>query len=157
MRLKCVHGDRLACDRRLPKNVESAAKECCAAFTTRRDIGLVERQESLCQGSAGQRRAWKKVAARLEFSKQSALLESIGAIERFDDQSVGTLRDGLGLKELRRSERAKAPSKRKRVDDDSIDGWRAAVRGYLKRSPVHRMVFAAAVAPALLDRKLLIR
>ena len=83
--------------------------------------------------SAGQRRAWKKVAARLEFSKQAALLECIGAVERFDDESLATLRDGLGLKESRRSERAtKAPTKRKRVDDDSIDSWRVAVRGYLK-------------------------
>jgi hypothetical protein len=100
--------------------------------------------------SAGQRRAWKKVAARLEFSKQAALLECIGAVERFDDESMATLRDGLGLKESRRSARAKTPSKRKRVDDDSIDGWRVAVRGYLKKSATHRIVFAAALAERLL-------
>jgi uncharacterized protein YjaG (DUF416 family) len=45
---------------------------------------------------AGQRRAWKKAAAQEEFGKQSALLQAIGPLERFDDHTTAELRSGLG-------------------------------------------------------------
>jgi uncharacterized protein YjaG (DUF416 family) len=100
---------------------------------------------------AGQRRAWKKAAAREEFGKQSALLEAIGAVTRFDEQTIARLRTDLGpATEPGRGGQAKSPGKRKRVDDDSIDGWRVAVRGYLNRSPAHRIAFVASLAERLL-------
>jgi uncharacterized protein YjaG (DUF416 family) len=99
---------------------------------------------------AGQRRAWKRVAAREEFDKQSVLLEAIGSIERFDDQIIAGLRSDLGpTKQSGRGGRARSPGKRKQVDDDSIDGWRVAVRGYLNRSAPHRIAFVAALAERL--------
>jgi uncharacterized protein YjaG (DUF416 family) len=96
---------------------------------------------------AGQQRAWKKVAAQKERAKQTALLEGIGPLVQFDDQAVAQLRSQLGLTDRpNRTRRARPPSKKKRVDDDSIDGWRVAVRGHLKRSAAHRVVFTAALA-----------
>jgi uncharacterized protein YjaG (DUF416 family) len=93
---------------------------------------------------AGQRRAWKKVAVQGEFAKQLALLEAIGPIVHFDDQTIAGLRCGLGP--AKRSGRARPPSKKKRVDEDSIDGHRAAVRACLKSSAAHRIAFVAALA-----------
>ena len=97
---------------------------------------------------AGQRRAWKKVAARGECARQCALIEAIRPIARFDEHSVSTLRSGLSP--AQKSARARSPSKRKRVDNDSIDGWRFAVGQYLKRTPTHRIAFAASLAERLL-------
>jgi uncharacterized protein YjaG (DUF416 family) len=100
---------------------------------------------------AGQRRAWKKKTVQEEFGKQSALIEAIDPIGRFDDQAIARLRSGLGpVVPLSRAGRTKSPSKRKRVDNDSIEGWCLAVRGYLKRSSEHRIAFVAALAERLL-------
>jgi uncharacterized protein YjaG (DUF416 family) len=99
---------------------------------------------------AGGRRAWQRVAAREELAQQSTLLEKVGAITRFDDQTVATLRSGLGPKGQHGGGRKpRAQGKKKRVDDDSIDGWRGAVSGYLKKSAEHRIAFAAALAERL--------
>lgn len=100
---------------------------------------------------AGQRRAWKKVAVREEFGKQSALLEAIGPIMHFDDQTIASLRSGLALAERPgRAGRTKPPTKKKRVDDESIEGHRAAVRAYLKKAGQHRIAFVAALAERFL-------
>jgi hypothetical protein len=61
------------------------------------------------------------------------LLEAIGPIARFDDQAIAGLRSGLGPAERRgRAGRTRSPAKKQRVDDDSIEGHRAAVRAQLK-------------------------
>ena len=100
---------------------------------------------------AGQRRAWKRIAVQEEVGKQSALREAIGRIVRFDDQTIASLRSGLGpVKRSGRAGRTRPPSKMKRVDDDSIEGHRVAVRAYLKKSGEHRIAFVAALAERLL-------
>jgi uncharacterized protein YjaG (DUF416 family) len=100
---------------------------------------------------AGQRRAWQRSAVQEEVRKQSALREAVGAIVRFDDQTIASLRSGLGPAERSgRAGRARPPSKKKRVDEDGIEGHRAAVRAFLKKSAVHRIAFVAALAERLL-------
>ena len=100
---------------------------------------------------AGQRRAWKRIAVREEVRKQSALREAIGPIVRFDDQTIVSLRCGLGpAKRSGGAGRTRAPSKKKRVDDETIEGHRAAVRAYLKKAAEHRIAFVAALAERLL-------
>jgi uncharacterized protein YjaG (DUF416 family) len=100
---------------------------------------------------AEQQRAWKKVRVQDEFRKQSAAIKAIGAIVTFDDQTIARLRHDLGLaKTLDRKSRPRSPSKSKRVDDDSIDGWRVVVSKHLNRSGAHRIAFVASLAERLL-------
>jgi uncharacterized protein YjaG (DUF416 family) len=109
---------------------------------------------------AGQRRAWKKVAVREEFANQSALLDAIGPILRFDDQTIARLRSDLGpARKRRRASRAPSPSKKNRIDSSSVDSdrieeWRAFVRAHLKKSAAHRIAFVAALAQRHLPRYL---
>jgi uncharacterized protein YjaG (DUF416 family) len=99
---------------------------------------------------SGQRRAWKKVAAREEFAKQSALLEQVGTIAQFDAASIAQLRRGLETPaEKPKRSQPKAAKKKARVDDDSIDGLRSAVPAYLRQSPAHRIAFVAALSERL--------
>jgi hypothetical protein len=61
------------------------------------------------------------------------------------------LRSGLGPAERPgRAARARPPSKKNHVDDESIEGHRAAVRAYLKKSREHRIAFVAALAEKFL-------
>jgi uncharacterized protein YjaG (DUF416 family) len=100
---------------------------------------------------AGQRRAWKKAAAQKEFAFQSDLLQTVRAVACFDEAAVKQLRGKFApAKTGGRTARAGPPKKARRVDDDSVEGWRAAVHAYLSRSPAHRIAFAAAVAERLL-------
>jgi uncharacterized protein YjaG (DUF416 family) len=129
------------------------ALECCA--TTENAATAVQAVQAAFEAVlgdcpadlAGQRRAWKKVAVREEFGKQSVLLDAIGPILHFDDQTIATLRSGLGPAERRgRAGRTRPPAKKTRVDGDSIEGHRRAVRAYLKKSAAHRIAFVAALA-----------
>jgi uncharacterized protein YjaG (DUF416 family) len=126
-----------------PENAATAARAVQAAF----EAVLGESPSDL----AGQRRAWKKVAVRQEFRKQSALLEAIGSIARFDDQTIASLRRAPGpMERPGRAGRIRPPSKKKRVDDESIEGHRAGVRVYLKKTGEHRIAFVAALAEQFL-------
>jgi uncharacterized protein YjaG (DUF416 family) len=137
------------------------ALECCeepenAAIATKAALaGFEAAVGDWPSDPAGQRRAWRKVAAREEFAKQSALLQAVGSIARFDEQTIATLRGGLETpaEEPVRGRRTKSPSKRKSAgakdELDGIDGLRAAVSGYLRRSAAHRIAFVAALAERL--------
>jgi hypothetical protein len=93
------------------------------------------------------KRAWRRVGVQKEYSKQAALLDTIDATPFYDDQTITKLREDLAPAVTpKRSNRARAPAKRRRVDEDSIDGWRATVCAYLKRSAAHRIAFVAALA-----------
>ena len=98
----------------------------------------------------GQRRTWKKPAVSDEFVKQTALQDAVGSITEFDAAAIASLRD-RHAPQLAAPNRARRPNgtAKKRADLDSVDGLRMAVRGYLKRSASHRLVFAALVAERL--------
>jgi uncharacterized protein YjaG (DUF416 family) len=127
------------------------ALECCR--TTENTATVVKAVQSAMDAVgdrpsdlAGQRRAWKRIAVQEEVGKQSALRETIDAIVRFDDQTIASLRSGLGpAKRSGHAGQTGPPSKKKRVDDDSIEGHRVAVRAYLKKSAAHRIAFVAAL------------
>jgi uncharacterized protein YjaG (DUF416 family) len=129
------------------------ALECCktventATTTTAALAALEAAAGDWPDDLAGQRRVWKKSAVREEVGKQLALREAIAPIMCFDDQTIAMLRSRLGSGERpARAVRAKSPGKRKRVDDDSVEGLRLVVRRSLSRSVSHRIAFAAALA-----------
>ncbi len=100
---------------------------------------------------ASQRRAWKKTGAQKEWALQSALLDAVAVADQFEEAAVGRLRSAFAPDKARARGSRNAPQKtRRKVDDDSVDGWRAAVQAYLSRSPAHRIAFAAALAEQLL-------
>jgi uncharacterized protein YjaG (DUF416 family) len=135
------------------------ALECCvseddavAVKAVRSAFDAVARQGWPSEPAA-QPRAWRRAAARDEFTKQRALLEEIGPTLRFDEKSVEALRGRHRPLAPKRSAK-RAPKAGKDEGDGlvgDIEHYRVSLaRSFAKRTPAHRIVFAAGTAERLL-------